>query len=75
MHRPLTKFRVSLDQNARVISFKPSGDVARGWPCWLFFWAEELRVGEDVTIESWPRNCRCSPMNSSIVEDRGFVSP
>lgn len=42
---------VSIDQKARIIRFKPGGDAARGWPCWWFFRAEGLPVGEDVTFE------------------------
>ncbi len=42
---------VSIDQKAHAIRLKPGGEAARGWPCWWYFRAEGLPVGEDVTFE------------------------
>lgn len=42
---------VAIDQTTRTIRFKPGGKAERGWPCWWFFRAEGLPVGEDVTFD------------------------
>lgn len=42
---------IEIDQEKRVIRFRPGGDPERGWPCWWYLRIDGATPGETLTLQ------------------------
>ena len=42
---------LSIDSAGGRVVFSPGGDPKRGWPCWWYFRVDNIRPGQELTLE------------------------